>query len=591
MTLNPAFLGVEKSFGGKRWEAAETDERLGLTLAQRHNLPEIVGRVLAARGIGVDGIDDFLHPQLRRLLPDPSQFLDMDVAASRLVDAISAGEKVAVFGDYDVDGATSSALLKRYFRAVGSDVEIYIPDRMAEGYGPNLPALLKLKEHGAVVVITVDCGIVAFEALEGAKDAGLEVIVLDHHLAEPRLPAAVAVVNPNRVDDPNPNKHLAAVGVTFLSVVALNRALRAQGWFKNREEPDLMQWLDIVALGTVCDVVPLTGVNRAFVTQGLKVMGTRQNEGIAALADVAGLTEHPAAYHAGFVFGPRVNAGGRVGESWLGASLLTTTDRTEAADFAKRLDAYNLERRAIEAECLEAAIEAVAVGPTRNFAYAAAEGWHPGVIGIVAGRLRERFDRPACVVAYENGLGKGSGRSVKGFDLGAAVVAARQEGLLEGGGGHAMAAGFSVLRAKEEAFLAFMESRIEAFAGSEGLVARYRIDGALQPAGADQAMIQSLERLGPFGAGNAQPRFAFPAAQIVKAEPVGENHVRCFLTGDSGGRLKAISFRSLDTPLGQALLNTRGLPVHVCGTLRLDRWQGRETPQLTIEDVASVSQS
>ena len=589
MTMDPAFLGVEKSYGGKRWDAADTDERLGLALAQRYYLPEIVGRILAARGINVDTADDFLHPQLRRLLPDPSHFLDMDVAAQRLADAVTKFEKLAVFGDYDVDGATSAALLKRFFQAVGHDVAIYIPDRMAEGYGPNLPALLKLKEEGADVVITVDCGIVAFDALGGAQDAGLEVIVVDHHLAEQNLPSAVAVVNPNRLDDPIPHKNLAAVGVTFLLIVAVNRVLRDRGWFMEREEPDLMQWLDIVALGTVCDVVSLTGINRALVTQGLKVMKKRRNEGIAALADIAGLTEQPAAYHAGFVFGPRVNAGGRVGESWLGASLLTTRDRSQAAEYAKRLDEYNQERRTIEATCLEEAIAMEVAEATGSVVLVGSENWHPGVIGIVAGRLRERFDRPACVIAYEGGVGKGSGRSVKGFDLGAAVVAARQAGLLEGGGGHAMAAGFTINQRNEDAFRVFIENRINTITGDEALVPRYRIDGALQAAGADLKLIQAIEQLGPFGAGNAQPRFAFPAAQIVNAAPVGENHVRCMITGESGGRLKAISFRSLDTPLGQALLNTRGLPLHVCGTLRIDRWQGRETPQLTIEDAAAIN--
>ena len=587
--MDPAFLGVEKSYGGKRWDAADTDERIGLALAQRYYLPEIVGRILAARGINVDTADDFLHPQLRRLLPDPSHFLDMDVAAQRLADAVTKFEKLAVFGDYDVDGATSAALLKRFFQAVGHDVAIYIPDRMAEGYGPNLPALLKLKEEGADVVITVDCGIVAFDALGGAQDAGLEVIVVDHHLAEQNLPSAVAVVNPNRLDDPNPHKNLAAVGVTFLLIVAVNRVLRDRGWFMEREEPDLMQWLDIVALGTVCDVVSLTGINRALVTQGLKVMKKRRNEGIAALADIAGLTEQPAAYHAGFVFGPRVNAGGRVGESWLGASLLTTRDRSQAAEYAKRLDEYNQERRTIEATCLEEAIAMEVAEATGSVVLVGSENWHPGVIGIVAGRLRERFDRPACVIAYEGDVGKGSGRSVKGFDLGAAVVAARQAGLLEGGGGHAMAAGFTINQRNEDAFRVFIENRINTIAGDEALVPRYRIDGALQAAGADLKLIQAIEQLGPFGAGNAQPRFAFPAAQIVNAAPVGENHVRCMITGESGGRLKAISFRSLDTPLGQALLNTRGLPLHVCGTLRIDRWQGRETPQLTIEDAAAIN--
>ena len=586
MSYGPAYLGVEQSIGGKRWEVVDSDERSGLVLAQRYGLPEIVGRLLAARGVGADQVDDFLDPQIRRLLPNPSSLMDMDLAANCLADAIQKGQKVAVFGDYDVDGATSSALLKRFWRAVGRDLDIYIPDRLTEGYGPNLPAMQRMKEQGIELVITVDCGIVAFETLAGARKAGIDVVVVDHHQAEPRLPDAVAVVNPNRLDDTSSEGHLAAVGVTFLLVVALNRVLRQRGWYNDRAEPDLLQWLDLVALGTVCDVVSLTGVNRALVKQGLKVMGARRNAGLRALADIVHLTEQPAAHHAGFILGPRVNAGGRVGESWLGAALLSTDDEGKAVEIAQRLDVYNQERRSIEAACLQSAIDIVGSSANKIFAYAGSTEWHPGVLGIVAGRLRERFNRPACVVAYDGDQGKGSGRSVKGFDLGAAIVAARQAGLLSSGGGHAMAAGFVIQRNNEQSFCSFMTERIGGL--HRELTPVYRIDGAIQPIGANNEFLTAIERLAPFGSGNPQPRFVLPRVRIVKAQQVGSDHVSCIVAGENGGRLKAISFRSLGQPLGQALIQSSGSPLHLCGTLKLDYWQGRETPQLIIDDAAVV---
>lgn len=545
---------------------------------------------MAARGIELDGVDDFLRPALRNQLPDPSRLKDMDAAASRLADAVRKGETIGVFGDYDVDGATSSALLKRFFEAVGATVEIYIPDRIVEGYGPNLAGLQRLQRNGAGVVVTVDCGITAFEPLADAAKGGLEVIVVDHHVAEPRLPSARAVVNPNRLDDDSGLGQLAAVGVAFLLVVAVNRVLRGAGWYAARPEPDLLQWLDLVALGTVCDVVPLTGVNRALVAQGLKVMARRGNLGIAALADVAGATEAPDAYHAGFIIGPRVNAGGRVGECWLGATLLSTPDSAEARGYAEKLDRYNQERREIEAVCLEAAIDQVENGAVADgLVYASSEGWHPGVIGIVAGRLRERYNRPACVVAMNDGIGKGSGRSVRGVDLGAAILAARQSGLLINGGGHRMAAGFTVARESEESLRAFLAARIAADTGPGGITPSLRLDGALQSAGATVALLQSLDALAPFGAGNPRPRFALPASRILKADVVGENHVRCFVGGEGQGRIKAIAFRAVGDALGDALLGSRGLPVHLAGNLRLDRWQGREQAQLIIEDLAPVA--
>ena len=465
-------LGVERSAGGRRWRSREGDARLGLTLAQRHGLPEVVGRIMAARGIGLEDAAVWLDPTLKALLPDPSQLKDMDRAADRIADAVRSGETIAIFGDYDVDGATSTALLLRFLRSVEGLVATYIPDRMTEGYGPNAPALLSLRQRGAAVAVTVDCGITAFEPLETAAEAGLDVVVVDHHVAEPRLPRAHSVVNPNRLDDDSGHGQMAAVGVTFLLAVAVNRALRDAGWYAGRPEPDLRQWLDLVALGTVCDVVPLTGVNRAFVAQGLKVMAQRGNPGIAALADIARMGEAPEAWHAGFLLGPRVNAGGRVGEAGLGAALLSASDYATALPIAQRLDAWNSERKEIEAACLEEAIALVEASDLHDgLVYAASEGWHPGVIGIVAGRLKERYNRPACVVALADGSGRGSGRSVSGVDLGSAVIAARQQGLLVNGGGHAMAAGFTVSADRQADFRAFLAERIMAQTGGAGPVA------------------------------------------------------------------------------------------------------------------------
>ena len=588
-----AFLGVTRSLGGKCWRARCEDDRLAQALSQRFDLPEAVGRIMAARGVSLEDAAGFLNPVLKEQLPDPSHLKDMDKAVKRLVAAVRQGETIGIFGDYDVDGATSSALLSRFFATVGADTRIYIPDRLKEGYGPNVEAFAKLKGEGVEVAITVDCGITAFEPLEVAAEMGLEVIVVDHHVAEPRLPRARAVINPNRLDDDSGHGQLAAVGVSFLLAVAVNRGLRQVGWYEEREEPNLLTLLDLVALGTVCDVVPLTGLNRAFVRQGLTVMARRRNLGLAALADIGGVSEALKAYHAGFVLGPRVNAGGRVGESGLGATLLTTKNAQEAGSIAKRLDDYNQERRSIEAACLDTAIEKLeakaALGSLDDsLIYVAAEGWHPGVIGIVASRLKDRYNRPACVVAYENGVGKGSGRSVRGVDLGVAVVAARQSGLLLNGGGHPMAAGFTVAHDKEAAFRKFLSERIAERAGIEGIVAELGVDGCLQPGGASVAFIESLEQLAPFGAGNARPRFVFPAARVLKADIVGRDHVRCFIGGEDGGRIKGIAFRSANQPLGQALLRSGGLPMHIAGHLERDSWRGRDEVQFLIEDAAKA---
>ena len=588
-----AFLGVERSLTGRRWAARLADERAALAIAQRHGLPDAICRLLAARDIGLEAVPDFLDPTLRKFLPDPSHLKDMDAAIARLVVAVQKGEKIVVFGDYDVDGATSSALLLRFFRAVGGNIGVYIPDRRKEGYGPNATALLRIKEEGASVVVTVDCGITAFEPLAEARRAGLDLIVIDHHMAEIALPEAVAVVDPNRVDDDSPHKHMAAVGVAFLLAVGVNRALRDVSWYVGeRKEPDLRQWLDLVALGTVCDVVPLVGVNRALVRQGLQVMAQRRNVGLAALADVARLKEPPGAYHLGFMLGPRVNAGGRVGQADLGARLLSSDDPHEVGALAVRLDEFNAERRAIEREVLDQAIARIEglYGPDRKGLPSAllveSEGWHVGVIGIVASRLVERYGRPAFVVGMDGALGKGSGRSVRGVDLGAAVIAARQAGLLVNGGGHAMAAGLTVARDSLPELARFLDGRIAPQLGAAPAVRELGIDAALAPAAATQELVDMIERAGPFGAGNALPRFALAGVRVSYAQPVGEGHVRCTLVGVERGRVEAIAFRANQTALGPALLDPARPVLHVAGALRIDRYGGRESVRLQIDDAA-----
>ncbi len=583
-------LGVERSISGRLWRERLEDWGAAAALAQSHGLPEIVARVLAARGVAAGEVETFLNPTLRVLLPDPSQLRDMDRAAARLARAIQAGESVAVFGDYDVDGATSAALLHRFFKAAGRPLRLYIPDRMKEGYGPNAPALRRLKAEGVSLVVTVDCGVTAYAPLADAAEIGLDVVVVDHHVAEAELPRAVAVVNPNRLDESGALRQLAAVGVAFLLVVAVNRELRRAGWWgPERPEPALLDTLDLVALGTICDVVPLTGLNRALVTQGLKVLARRGSTGLAALADAARLKEAPGAYHCGFLLGPRVNAGGRVGDADLGVRLLTSEDPVEAAEIAQRLGRLNEERRTLEQAMLEEAIGAVEAEaePGAPLAFVAREGWHAGVIGIVASRLKDRYNRPALVAAIADGIAKGSGRSVRGVDLGNAILAARQSGLLINGGGHAMAAGFTLAAQNLPALKAFLAERVARQTAAEGgLVPTLGIDGVLQPGSATVELAQLLDQVGPFGSGNAEPRFALPAVRLARAEPVGENHIRCILLGSDGGRLKGIAFRALGTPLGQALIATRGAAIHLAGHLRANSWQGREETQLLIEDAA-----
>ena len=584
-----SFLGVEQSISGRRWRQRAGAAGAAEAISERFGLPEIQGRLLAARGIGLDEVPLFLKPRLRDQFPDPCHLRDMKKAVERLLCALRSGERIAVFGDYDVDGATAAALLLRFFAAVGASASLYVPDRLREGYGPNAEALLRLRDEGAAVVVAVDCGTTAHGALAAAEKAGLDVIVLDHHVSEPLLPPAVAVVNPNRFDEDSPHRALAAVGVAFLFVVALNRALREAGWYgREREEPDLLAWLDLVALGTVCDVVPLLGLNRALVAQGLKVARLGRNRGLAALSSLAAQQGPIDAYSLGFILGPRVNAGGRIGEAALGARLLSCDDPALAAELARRLDGYNRERREIEAKVLQDAILRVESRPQAPaLAFAASEGWHPGVIGIVASRLKERYGRPACVVALQGGIGRGSGRSVEGVALGAAVIAARQAGLLLNGGGHAMAAGFTVAGENLGALHTFLAERLGD--GIEGaLKPQLLIDAALSPAAASRFLIEEIAALAPFGAGNPEPRFVFPSVRIHSSSPFGVDHLRLSI-GDAfePERLEGIAFRAMGSELGRFLKESRGTAIHLAG--RLQRARGGERAELLIDDAAPAA--
>lgn len=551
---------------------------------------ELLHHLFRARGAKPNDFARLKAPTLRDWLPDPAIFSDMEAAATRLADAIAAGEAIVVFGDYDVDGATSAAVLIRYLRMVGATVGHYIPDRLLEGYGPSADALVALKTAGADLVVTVDCGTQGFDALAAARAAGLDVIVVDHHQPSTALPLALALVNPNRLDESveaAAHGHLAAVGVAFLLVVALNRQLRQRGAFALQPEPQLTGLLDIVALGTVADVVPLTGLNRAFVTQGLKVMRARRNPGLTALIDVAGLTKPPAARDLGFALGPRVNAGGRVGKSDLGVRLLTTDDPAEAQTLAFELDRLNIERRSIESEVTEAALALSSPESNAAIAIVACDGWHPGVIGIVASRLKDRLHRPTIVIALQDdGIGKGSGRSLPGVDLGAAVLAAKDHGLLVAGGGHAMAAGLTVMADRIEALTAFLNDRL---AGAVDLAATTRgldCDAAVSPRGVNLTLVETLDVAGPYGQGWPAPRVASGPWTAVDCRIVGEHHVKLVLSGIDGARCKAIAFRHADTALGAALAGARGKSFYLAGRIKRDDWKGDPSAEIEIDDMA-----
>jgi single-stranded-DNA-specific exonuclease len=588
------FLGVGNSALGRTWvercDAAQST--IALAIAQTHGLPDVLARVLAGRGVGIHETEGFLNPRLRDLMPDPHVFTDMEAAASRLADAVARGEKVAIFGDYDVDGACSAALLAEYLRACGVEYAIHIPDRITEGYGPNVDAIRALKQQGADILVTVDCGTASMEPLAEAKRLGLDPIVLDHHQAPEQLPEALAIVNPNRQDDLSGLGHLCAAGVVFLFLVALNRTLRSRGFFQGRPEPDLMASLDLVALATVADVVPLLGLNRAFVRQGLAIMKSRRRVGLAALLDTAGLAGAPESWHLGYLVGPRINAGGRIGDAALGSKLLLTDDPVQAGRLAAELDRLNRERQSIEvvavAEAEAQALMALERMPDLPVLVTASAEWHPGVVGLISARTKERFRRPAFAFTLnQDGTATGSGRSVPGVDLGYAVRAAVEAGLAIKGGGHTMAAGVTIQAADLQRFLDFITERLSDPVSAMRLRDNFAVDATLTAAGAQPGVVTALERAGPFGQGQPEPVFVFPQHRVIEAREVGSGgHLRVKLRGGDGSFIGGIAFRAAGQPLGNVLSQAIGNPLHVAGTLSIDRWGGGEKAELRIADAA-----
>ena len=591
MTTERFFLGIRNSVTGQKWmdRLGPREANIALAIAQHHGISDLVSRVLAGRGVSVEGAPEFIDPSLRNLMPDPAMLTDMNKAANRIADAIMRRETVAIFGDYDVDGACSSALMARFLKHYGITHSIYIPDRIFEGYGPNPDAMRELVAKGATLIVTVDCGTNSAPSITAAKEAGADVVVLDHHQVGGNLPEdAVAIVNPNREDDISQQEHLCAAGVVFLTLVQVAKVLRERG---KGAGPDLLGMLDLVALATVCDVVPLKGVNRAFVVKGLLVARSQSNAGLAALGRVSRIGEPLNVFHLGYLIGPRINAGGRIGDAGLGARLLTLEDSTTADPIAVELDRLNQERQAMEAEMLieaeaEASLE-ISGGAGASVIVTASDHWHPGIVGLLASRLKEKARRPACAIAVNaNGTGSGSGRSIAGFDLGKLVRNAVDKGLLIKGGGHAMAAGITIERGKLGALRAFLEEE------SADIVSRLRqnqslsIDGAVAASGATVSLYESLQKAGPFGSAHPQPVLALPHHVLADVRGVGRDHVRVALRGADGKRVNAIAFRAAEGDLGRFLFNNIGQSVHVVGNLSLNHWNGSVTPQIQILDAA-----
>ncbi|RDC59832.1 Single-stranded-DNA-specific exonuclease RecJ [Alteripontixanthobacter maritimus] len=584
-------FGVDNSLSGKawHWRGGNMDLRGGQTEGQ---LDDIVTQLLVSRGVERDDVERHRDPTLRGFLPNPSVFQDMDVAADRIAQAIIGGESITVYGDYDVDGATSAALVIRLLRMLGHDAQYYIPDRLLEGYGPSGEALVKLAGEGSSLIVTVDCGAMAHQALGMAHDAGVDVIVVDHHKCSAELPRAAAMVNPNRLDESDEGAahgHLAAVGVAFILAVALVRTLRTRNFFKDRKEPDLFGLLDLVALGTVADVAALHGLNRALVAQGLKVMAKRDNTGMSALIDASRLKRAPICSDLGFALGPRINAGGRVGESTLGVRLLTTLDQEEAQAISAQLSQLNEERRAIEAAVQEQAEAQLAAQHNRAVIVLSGRGWHPGVIGIVAGRIKEKTGKPSLVIAIDpdTGTGKGSGRSITGVDLGAAIIAAREAGFLMAGGGHAMAAGMTVKAGELDALADWLDERLGSAVAKANASQQFTLDLALAPGGLTSDLVTSMDGAGPFGVGWPAPRIAVGPVRLVKADTVGTDHVRIIASGEDGRSFKAIAFRAAESPMGQALLHgSRGRRFWLAGRAKIDDWASTPQAELHLEDAA-----
>jgi len=589
----------KKSILGFNWHQKKYDERLATAIYQRFELSEVLSKALAMRGVSLDEVENFLDPKIKNILPNPFELGDMEKAVAHVIDAIKKNKKITIFADYDVDGATSAAVLKRFFREVGIDVGIYIPDRILEGYGPNSQALINLKKAGTDLVITLDCGTVAFQALEDAAKAGLEIIVIDHHLGVLEKPDAIAVINPNLLNETFPHKNLCAAGVTFLFAVAVNKKLREEGFYEKKSEPNLFNLLDLVALGTVCDVMPLTGLNRAFVATGLKILKQRKNLGLREICDVAGLDEEPTAYHFGFVIGPRINAGGRVGKSDLGARILSGEDEGEISDIAAQLEIFNKQRKEIEVQVLDEAVKALESGvggfkTTDPIIFAASKNWHQGVIGIVASRLKDLYNRPVAVIAIddEGKKGKASCRSISGIDFGGEILKARLEGLLIEGGGHAMAGGFSVMPEKISALHEFFCKNLGEKVAEITAEKRAEFDIELDLPQVNIELLKELSKLEPFGVGNVRPKFILRDVQKVSAKLIGQtqDHISCVFSSKSAvgfsGNLQAIAFRCATTPLAEILLDAKfKKPLNLVGTLNINSWMGVEKVQMIIEDI------
>ncbi len=578
---------VEKSISGLTWRVKSAEDRVVLQMVQKYDLPEMVARILAGRGFCSETVGDFLNPTLKKNLPNPFTLKDMERAAERVSRVVLAGEPIGIMGDYDVDGATSTAILKMFLKSCGIRVLTFVPNR-EDGYGPNAKKMIEYRQAGCSVVLTADCGMTAFEPIDVGTKSGLDVIVLDHHEPEKTLPNAYAVVNPKRLDEPvsHPCHHLAACGVVFLFVVALNQILRKKGFYQNRPEPNLMQYLDLVALGTVCDVVKLQGVNRLLVKAGLKQMQKRENIGLVALSDKAGLDKAPAAYHLGFVFGPRINACGRVGQSDLGMQLLSETDKTRAAVLAEQLEELNLMRRDIEAEVLELAVHQVEQRTEQlPFIVVEGENWHQGVVGIVAGRLKDRYNLPVFALSIEGDDVKGSSRSVPGVDLGTLVINAIGAGVLDRGGGHPMAAGFSLKKEKLPAFKAYLKEHIQN-TDLKNDISTLDVDAVMDVGGVTQNFMQSVARLEPFGESNPEPCFVLKNVTVSHVTVLKNGHVACSFTGKNGKYISGIAFRVEDKPIGRFLKSALHEQCHVAGFLKMDTWKGKTKIQIQIQDIA-----
>ena len=587
-----AALGVERSFSGRSWFFRESDPDAVQALARAANISPVLAQILAARGIGAPDVTDYLHPTLKRQLPEPNRLMNMEAAVARAHQAIERGETIAVFGDYDVDGSCAAALLREFFRAAGCNPLVYIPDRLTEGYGPSHGALAQLRARGATLLITVDCGATASAVLDEAHANGLNAVVLDHHALEEPWAGRAIQINPNQPGDTSGLNCLCAAGVAFLFAVALNRALRESGWYSSQHilEPDLRASVDLAGLATVCDVVPLQGVNRAFVAAALARCASRPRPGLKALAEIAKASPPFSPHHFGFVLGPRINAGGRVGRCSLGVELLGVDNDSEAASLAAQLDLHNCERRAIEAGMLETAMVQAAEQNGASFVWAAGEDWHPGVLGIIAGRLKERFGKPAIAVGIgTDGTARASARSVAGIDIGVIVREARAVNILENGGGHAMAAGFSLASSRCEAMREFLTARLLGKDDALAAASILDIHGVVSAAGVTQSLAEDIGSAGPFGAGNPEPVLAAPDVELAWADETAGGHLRLRLRGRDGSGLNAVAFRAIDSPLGQGLLAARGKRIHAAGSLKLDRYNGAVRVEMQMTDAAPAS--